>query len=68
MKYDYSQALVNIDKMYHEVNTLIADLEYDSITIDEFEKTDKFILERIINRLKYSAEYLHSAKAIANRD
>ena len=67
MKYDYSQALVNIDKMYHEVNTLIADLEYDSVTIDEFEKADKFILERIINRLKYSAEYLHSAKAIANR-
>lgn len=68
MKYDYSQALAHITKIYDELNNIIADLEYDSITIDEFEKTDKFILERIINRLKYSAEYLHSAKAIANRD
>lgn len=67
MKYDYSQALAEINKMYNELNNIITDLERDSGTMDAFENADKFTLKRIIDRLKYAAEYLHSAKTIANR-
>lgn len=65
MKYDYSQALANITKIYDELNNIITDLD-DSVTMDEVEKADKFMLERIIKRLDYAAEYVRSAKAIAN--